>query len=390
MRWQPFPLVGGAYTDDAKPWSAQDTVNLIPEVAGTGDALSPVGLRSAPGLASFATTENAPVRGLYDVEGTLFGVVGRTLYRVRSGLVTSLGTIPGVDRVSIAHNQITGGNEVVIANGSTGYVYNTVTEALAQITDPGFIGAKVVDYADQYIVGVEPMGRFWFHSDLAAATSYNTLDRYEAEGEPDRIVTLVVTHGDVLVLGKRTGEFFYNTGAATNTFARRDGTSMEVGCASAHAARRLDNSTIWLGNDGVVYRLDGYSPRRISTHAIEQALSRGALSDAFAFTYNDRGHAIYYLTVPDGQTWGYDVSTDLWHRRQSKGMTRWRVSALVRSDGRWIAGDAFDGSLYTLDWTIATERGEPMDCRRVAGPLHDNGNRLGLNALRVDIDTGKP
>lgn len=106
----------------------------------------------------------------------------------------------------MAHNQIAGGNQLVIGNGTSGYVYNTYTELLAeQITGEGFPGLKACDYVDSYIVGVEPSGRYWFHSALADATSYRALDRYEAESQPDRIVGLTVIHRTVFVLGKRSG-----------------------------------------------------------------------------------------------------------------------------------------------------------------------------------------
>lgn len=387
MRWQEVPVVGGAYSDDSKPWSAQDTVNWIPEVAERPGGRSPVMLRSAPGLLSFSLPEAAPVRGLHNVEGRLLAVVGRTLYRIgTNGVPVSIGTIPGVGRVSIAHNQVTGGNEAVIVNGQNGYIYRTADDTLTQITDEGFPGAKVVDFVDGYIVGVEPFGRYWFHSDLAAAAEYNTLDRSEAEAQPDRIVTLIVTHRDVLVFGERSAEFFYNTGEATGTFQRRDGTEMEVGCAATHSVARVDNSVCWLGHDGCFYRLNGYQPVRISTHAIEQAISRSTWKDCFAVVYEDRGHKIVYWTFPDGQTWGYDVATQEWHRRQSKGMDRWRVNALVRWNRQWIAGDYRNGTVYQLSWDAAHEAGDEIERRRVSGVLHDQQNRVVVNAVELVMD----
>ena len=389
--WQPAPIVGGAYSDDTRPWSVQDTVNWIPvnieRPGGRSDSL----LRCAPGASVFSIPgPAAPVRGMHDVEGRMFAVVGTSLYQLTpAGVAIRWGEIPGVGMVSMAHNQITGGNELVIASGSSGYVLNTVTEQFGQITDDGFPGFKVCDFSDGYIVGVEPQGRFWFHSDLAAATEYNTLDRYEAESQPDRIVSLIVSHREVLVLGERTGEFFRNTEAAQGTFQRIDGTEMEVGCAATHSARKLDNSVFWLGNDGSVYRLNGYSPIRISTHAMEQAISRCNLAQAFAFTYEDCGHKIYYLTFPDGVTWGYDVATQEWTRRESFGLERWRMSSMVRSNRQWFAGDYANGKVYRIDWSMPWENGEVIERRRISGVLHDNQNRVGIDAIEFVLNMGE-
>lgn len=392
MDWKPFPFVGGAYADDAKSWSQQDCVNYIPVAAERPGTRSPSMLRSAPGFKAFAdTSSGAPIRGLHDAEGLLLCVSGTSLYTVApDGTATSRGTIPGVGRVSMAHNQVTGGNQVAIANGLSGYVYDTRDSTLTHITDDAFVGSISFEYLDSFIMGIEPGRRFGFHSALADALSYNTLDRYEAEGSPDLLVGQIVSHREWWLFGTRTAEPYTNTGATTGTFERSQGTVIEVGAASAFAIASLDNSIIWLGNDGIVYRANGYTPQRISTHAIEQAIARCNMAEAFAFTFKDRGHSIYYLTFPDGHTWGYDAASDEWHRRQSKGLDRWRLADLVRWNGKWIGGDYTNGKLYELDWDTQDEAGDEMERRRIPGVLQASGNLVTLDGVRVVAETGSP
>ncbi|MCH7233546.1 packaged DNA stabilization protein gp10 [Xylella fastidiosa subsp. multiplex] len=391
-QWRDAPIIGGAYSDETLPWSVQDTVNWIPVKAERSGGRSSAMLRCAPGARIFCVPDPAPpapVRGLHDVEGTLFAVVGNTLWQITAaGTAIHRGNIPGSGRVVMAHHQITGGNKLAIANGVSGYVYNTATETAAtQISDAAFPGFKACDYVDNYIVGVEPAGRFWFHSDLADATRYNTLDRYEAESAPDAIIGLMVIHREVLILGARTGEFFINTGAVTGTFQRHSGTEMQIGCASHSTVQRLANTAVWLGHDGSVYRLDGYQPVRVSTQPLEQAIARCNHAEAFAFTFEDRGHQIYYLSFPDGMTWGYDAATAEWHRRESFGMRRWRMSCCIRHNTQWIAGDFTNGTLYILDWLMPWEGDHIIERRRVSGVFHGNQNRLNVNALELVFGT---
>lgn len=390
MRWRPFPIVGGSYADDTKPWSVQDTVNYLPVSAERSGTRSASMLKSAPGFTTFCDLGTGlPIRGAHNAEGLFLVVSGNTLFSVSpKGVATSLGTIPGVGRVSMAHNQVTGGNQVAIANGLGGYVYDTTKSTLTQITDEGFVGAIDFAYVDSYIVGVEPGKRFWFTSDLADATSYNTLDRYEAEGSPDKIMGLIVTHREVWVMGERTIEPFQNTGAAEGTFQRAAGMVMERGLASTFAMALLDNSVFWLGDDGVVYRANGYQPVRISTFPIEQAISRCNMSLAFAFTFEEQGHKVFYLTFPDGQTWGFDVASGEWHRRQSYGMSRWRLNTLTNWNGGWYGGDFTNGKIYRLDWDSSSESFWPLERRRVCGVFHDNQNRVVIDAIALVIDTG--
>jgi len=396
---QPINLIGGFYKDDALPWSVQDTVNLLPVAAEVDGTRTPTKLRTPPGLRPFVNIGDGPdyaIRGMHDVEGALFVVSGSRLYRIsNTGVAIPCGTIPGVGRVSMAHNQITGGNELLVVNGDAGYVWNTVTETFARVSDEGYPGAFIADYIDSYLAQVEPFGRYWFHSDLADAMSYNTLDRAESEAAPDRIVSLLSAHLEVWVFGERTIEVFENVGAGTGTFQNKR-VAIEHGCAGRFTPAKLDNGIFWLGNDGVVYRANGYQPQRISTHAIERAIADSDWSQAFAFTWSDRGHAVYYLTFPDGQTWGYDVSSGLWHRRatyhpQHDVARRWRLNDLVYSNRQWIGGDYRDGKLYALDWDYVLEgEGDPLVRERVAQVLHADQRRFSVNEVELVMETGGP
>ncbi|QWF19298.1 packaged DNA stabilization protein [Lysobacter capsici] len=389
-QWQPVQIVGGAYADDTRPFSCQDTVNYLPLQAERPGGRSDWLLRSAPGFRQFATTQNKPVRGAHDAEGLFLVVAGRTLYRVNTnGSTASIGTIPGVGRVSFAHNQIENGNQIVIVNGQAGYVWNTVAGALTQITDEAFPGSPIADFMDGYIIGVDPFGRFWFISDLTQATQYSTLDRQDAESQPDKIVTAIVVGDLVLVFGERTGEFFENTGADTGTFQRVRGVTMDVGCASAHARARLDNSVYWLGSDGNVYRLVGNSPQRISTAAIEQAIAGLNWSNAFAQTFEDRGHKLFVLTFPDGHTWQFDVLSQEWSRRQSNGLKRWRLNTLTKWRRQWYGGDFSNGKLYQLDWDEMTEDGAPLVSERVTAVTHADGNPVVVDGVLLVFDVGR-
>jgi hypothetical protein len=394
-RWQPIPIVGGAYKDDTRPWSSQDTVNWVPVQAERTGTRTREMLRCAPGLQLFSDgAQSAPVRKLHNIEGTLYGVVGDTLYTWGTdGTATSLGTIPGVGRVSMAHNQIARGNQLAIAANNAGYVYDTTTGTLSQITDSGFAGALFFDFLDQYIVGIDPSRSFGFNSALADATSYNALDRVQAEAQPDKLTGQAVTHDELWLFGERTIQPCNKRELTTdNSFAPFETVPnlvLEVGCASGHTICNMDNSLFWLGNDGIVYRANGYSPQRISTHPVEQAISRCNLGAAFAFTFEDRGHKIYYLSFADGMTWGFDAASGEWHRRKSYGLDRWRLNDLVKWNGQWIGGDYINGKLYSLDWNTQDENGAILERRRVLPVIADSDNAIIVNGFQVIADTGE-
>ena len=390
MRLQPLDLLGGCYTDDTLSWSAQDTVNWLPEIAEVNGTRTAMRLSAAPGLQLFADLSNDVIRGLHNVEGRLFVVAGPALYQVNAtGQATQIGEIPGVGRVQMAHNQINEGNQLLIANGESGggYVWDTVKKVFTHISAAAYPGAKALAYMDSYLLQVEPFGRYWFFSGLANATDYRTNDRMESEASPDTIVHLAVSQHEVVVFNQTTIEFFRNTGAQSGTF-QNVGALIERGCASGNTVAKLDNSLFWLGDDGVVYRLDGYQAVPVSTGPIERALAKADWEQAFAFSWEDRHHKVYCLSCPDGQTWGYDVVTRLWHRRASLGINHWRVSHLVRWNGRWIAGDLKSGKLWTVVGGTMREGDQPIVCERVSGVLHDQQARVIANTVELLVNAG--
>lgn len=391
---QEVPIVGGFGKDADLHLSAEDTLNWLPVRSESPGSRSQFMLRQPPGLRPLTEIGTGPIRGVHTVEGRLYAVSGTQLFEVTSSYVgIPRGTIPGVGRVSMAHNQRGTGNELAVDNGAARYVLNTATLAFQKVTDAGFPGSFIAFYVDQYLGYVEPQGRYWGHSDLADALSYNTLDQYEAEGDPDRIVSAYVSHREVLIFGKETTEPFVNTGGSTGTFERASNTVIENGCAARFGVAGMDNSVFWPDDKRIIRRLDGYSAIRISTAAEEAMLAACTDSEikrAYAFTWEDRGHKVYYLTVPGKFTLGYDLLSGQFHRRSSPGMNTWRINSLTYWNGLWIGGDMQSGALYSLDWDYFYDGQEELVRERVTGALSKENSRLLVSEIELLFGTGGP
>lgn len=386
-QFTPVPFAGGSYADETMPFSSQETINYLPVRSERPGARSEWILKRAPGLRPYCGVGDGPIRGMHDAEGRRFVVSGTGFYEVsNAGVATLRGTVPGIRRVSIDHNQITGGNEVIVVNGDAGFVWNTVTQTFVTITDAAYPGATTVRYMGQYLCQIEPFRRFWFHSDLAAATQYLSTDRYEAESAPDLLQCLEVNQGELLAFGGRTTEVWRNIADGNSAFSRA--TVIERGAASPHSTCVLDQTVLFLGDDGIFYRLQGYTPIRISTHPLEQVFAQYDLSRAFCFTWEEVGHKVVYLSFQNGPTFGFDVATQEWHQRKTYGLDRWRVNDTVRWGQRWYAGDYTNGNIYLIDRSYGFDGCEPMERIRTFAVLHANGNRVGVDAVRIEVDTG--
>lgn len=391
MRQQPIQFVGGAFADENRPWSMQDTCNYLPVTAERAGTRSDAMLKTPPGLRPYLEVPGTgAVRGLHNAEGRLFTVMGRVMYRVTNdGVAVPLGTMPGVGRVQMDHNQISLGNQVLAVNGQAGYIYNTVTDTFERVTDDGFPGGNVVKFIDGYFVVIDPQGRFAQNSAPADGTDWNTLDRFTSEAKPDRLVALAAPGNELMLLSSESFEFFQNTGASEQPFRSRRIVG-DKGCAGPYVVAEADNTVFWLGSEGSFYQLEGYAARRISTRPIEQAIRGLNWAQAYAEVWEDGGHTVIYWTFPDGRTWGWDTSQQEWHRRESYGLNRWRVNCMTRWNDRWIAGDFQKKRLWVVDWDYPWEGSTEFESYRTMAVMHDNQAILNHDGLEVVMDTGQP
>ena len=394
------PILGSAYV--ARSINAADNrmVNLFPEVIPEGGK-EPGFLNRAPGLKFQQTIGTGPIRALWahQTNGSDFYVVsGQEVYKL-TGLTATpqlLGTVSGTGPVSIADN----GTQIFFACNPAGYIYNETTGVFAQITDPDFAGAVTVAYLDGYFVFNQPNSQIIWVSQLLDGTSVDPLDFASAEGSPDGVVGLISDHRELWVFGTDSVEVWYDSGAADFPLQRIQGAFNEIGCVAAASIAKLDNGLFWLGTDargqGIVYRANGYTGVRVSTHAIEYAIAQyGNISDAIAYTYQQEGHAFYVLTFPRGNaTWVYDVSTQAWHERAGWNdgeFTRHRSNCQCNFGGNIIVGDFDNGNIYTFDLDVYADNNGVQKWLRSWRALptgQNNLKRTTHHSLQLDCEAG--
>lgn len=317
--------------------------------------------------------------------GTLFAVVNQSLYIIPSaGLAILLGPIPGTGPVFMANN----GTQLMIVNDETrGFIATFTT--LVEITDPDFPTAGSLTFIDGYFVIHVPGTKRFYISALNDGLSWDALDFASAEADPDSIVACFSDHRELWLFGEKTTELWSNTGASPFPFERISGAYLTRGCAAAKSIASLDNTLFWLGDDFIVYRADGYSPARISTHEIENLIGKVAdKSRITAATYTQEGHTFYCLTLPNVTTAVYDASTGLWHERQSFGRTEWIVSDITNAYGGAVAGSAVDGKIYTVSLDTFTDGGGTI-IRTIQTPsIWADGQRMTMSRLQLDLQAG--
>lgn len=373
-----IPLSSQSYTDAVGENSADELINFYPEA---GQGRFPFVLIGCAGLKLFGTVGNGPHRGSIQMGGIKYVVSGQEFYSVNSsGVGTLLGTVAGSGPVSMAHN----GTQIAIAvPGVDGYIATATT--IAPIIDPAFLTPFTVTFMDGYFVW-SIAGDEAIFSALNDGTSYDALDFITAETNPDDLVTVVSDHQELVFFGTDTIDFYRNTGAP---FARMGGSTAEKGCLARFSVQKADNSLVWLAPDFTVYRLNGRTPLRISTHAVETAIASYTLPEnAESFVYSERGSLFYALKFEEA-TWVYSFAIDRWFKKRSKNRDHWRVSAHSFAYDKHLVGDDQNGKIYEIDPDTYTENGDEIT--RIADlPYVDKDNlTIFSHSLEVIVAPGK-
>jgi len=401
------PILGSSYV--ARSINAADNrlVNLFPEAIPDGGKEAGF-LNRAPGLQFLQTVGTGPIRGLWahQTNGSDFYVVsGSQVFRLAAtnGTPELIGTVSGTGPVSIADN----GAVIFFACNGPSYTYFEPTGAFDQITDVNFPGAVTVAYIDNLFVFNEPNSqRIWSVDTVDPVTAtyiyplvFNSLYFSSADGSPDGVVAINVDHRQMWVFGTDSVEVWYNAGLANFPLTPVQGAFNEIGCVAPYSIAKLDNALFWLGTDargqGIVYKNNGYSGVRVSTHAIEYAIAQyGNISDAVAYTYQQEGHAFYVLNFPSAsKTWVYDVSVQAWHERASgdENQYRHRSNCQCNFGGTIIVGDFANGNIYSFDLDVYADNGQVQKWLRSWRALptgQNNLKRTAHHSLQLDAETG--
>jgi len=394
------PILGASYV--ARSINAADNrmVNLFPEMTPDNGQTAAF-LNRAPGLEYLQSVGDGPIRALWahQTNGSDFYVVsGNEVYKMSTltGDPVLLGTVSGTGPVSIADN----GTQLFFACNPDSYIYNEVTNVFAQITDLDFPGAVTVGYLDGYFVFNEPDSQRVWVTSLLDGLSVDPLDFASAEGSPDGLVGIIVDHREAWLFGTDSVEVWYDAGLADFPLTRIQGAFNEIGCVAAFSIAKLDNGLFWLGTDargqGIVYRANGYTGQRVSTHAIEYAIAQYSdISDAIAYTYQQEGHAFYVLTFPTGNaTWVYDVSTQAWHERAgwlNGAFTRHRSNCQCNFLGNTVVGDFENGNIYKISLDVYSDNGDTQKWLRSwrALPIGTNNlKRTAHHTLQLNCESG--
>lgn len=412
MRFSGF--VGPSYVSQSINAADQRCVNWYVEQIEVGNEPSQSALYPTPGCETFTTLSEQPIIGLAAVRTTqgdrCFAIANDTLYEVfPDGSFESRGGVASESGLPATFSaNADAGDEIFITSGGRGYIFKLSTSVLSQV----MIGSSAVplasqqgDFLDGFFLSLDRSTSTLQLSELNDGESTWDSTQYAqrtAGSDPWR--SLIVSNRDIWLFGENTSEVWYNAGTAPFPFAAIPGAFIEEGIAAPASASRFGNTVMWLGQSeegsSVVWKANGYTPQRVSTHAVEYAiqsyLRRGCtVRDAVAMTYQESGHIFYVLNFPSANaTWAYDGATGLWHERgtwsnDARRYDGWRPRFHAFAFNKHLVGDSLTGVIYEMSIDKFTEAGGgPLRRLRRTPHLNVEDRTLFYHKLQIRLESG--
>jgi hypothetical protein len=384
-------LFGISQTGKSLNVTAQDRLNCYLEVQ-PGDDRARVAIYGTPGLDLFASFGETPVRGIYQRNDLIYAVHRGTFYEVNNSAVkTAKGTISTTTgRVYMWDN----GSQLLVTDGTAGYIYDFVADTFTQIVDADYPGAKTVTWQDGYFIVNPPDTSQFYVSDINDGEVWDALDFASAESNPDNLVAVIADNSTLYLFGAVSTEFWTNSGAQDFPFSRISGGSTEWGCAAINSICKYDNTLAFLAKNRmgevIVAKMNGYTPQRISNPELESIINKySAVSDCSTFAYMLGGHPMLQVNFPTAQaSWLYDGLSNCWSRLQSNGIDRHRAEMGVNYLDSIMVTDFENGNLYRLNPESFTDNGEPIAFEVTSRHVEQDDLRITVDKLQLDMETG--
>lgn len=396
-----LPFIGPSAPTQSVNVGVQRLLNLYVEVTEAPNEPLTATFYGRPGLTRLVTVPDQPGRALVSQDGRVWAVVGGTLVELFANhSYTVRGPVANDGRPCSLHVNGPTGHQLFVVSGGHGYILDLLTHAFSEITAGFPPGALMGEYMEGYFVALWPD-----HLQISALKNgllWNAADTAVPSIGPERLVSCRVNHRELWLFGDQTTEIWYNAGTATFPLAPVPGVFVQMGAAAPASPARIDNRVAWLGQNEHGMRLvllaDQYSPRRISTHAVEWALKAcPTIDDFIGFSYQEAGHTCYVLTSPINQmTWVWDASVpepyawserSWWNTPLAQDEAH-RASAHAMCFGEHWVLDRETGAVYRQTLGVYNDDGAPIrSCVRLPHLTQEN-RMLFYGGLELGIEPG--
>jgi hypothetical protein len=406
LKLKRLPIFGEGIFSRSAVVTRQRRLNCYLEIRKDEDKSSIV-CYGTPGLqlAFNASSMNYPARGMVGNDSALFEVSGSQILNLSptGGILNSgtIGTSSGL--VGMALNP----TQLIVVDGSTGYVYNPKTGVITAPT--GFPnGARTVAYCNGFFICELPGTNQFFVSALNDGTSWPGLSFAAAVQAIDGIAAIDTVGGLLIIFTYGHLEFWQNVGSNPEPFQYITNSATMYGIEAIYSRVHVGDSLLFLCHTGggsfqnssgsfQIARIRGYTVEIVSTSDIDNILQTMArtstITDCTAFSFQVDEHAFAQFNFPTAnRSLLFDSKTNLWSEVQS-GITplyaaRHLGNLAAQGFKQTFIADYSNGNVYQFNPQVYTDNGNTILREVVTKTNVQDFNTFRVGAFLLDMETG--
>jgi hypothetical protein len=243
--------------------------------------------------------------------------------------------------------------------------------------------------------------------------SWDPLDFASKEGYPDYLQSVFADREQLYLVGVESEEVWQDTGNALFPFQRMPGAAAREGSYCRYAVASLGGKVYYVGasphGQPVAYRLDGFTPVRVSDAAVEAAFAlEQNMATCMGFDYAEDGHQFWVLNFSD-KCWVYDATESakagyaMWHQRAKWTGTafagyepamhvyvpEWVGSATgAYASGMHLVCSLSSPNIYEMNLAYFDDNGSTQQWNRILPHLYEEAKRLFFGRMTLEMETG--
>lgn len=287
--------------------------------------------------------------------------------------------------------------QVVVADGSAGYLFLPASNTFSTIAPSFPNGAKTVTFVSSFFVAEQPGTQQFFVSNANDGSTWDSLAFASASSYSDNLLAVDNLSGNLLLFSEQHMEFWQNVGSIPQPFAPILSAANEFGIAAIFSRAHVDQSIVFLAQtregQAQFVQVTGFNAKVISNPDLDYIVNGFAtIADAVALSYEADEHKMYQCTFPSAnRTFLFDTSTQLWSEAQTGASivpARHRGNLSAYFGGITLISDYTLNQLYTLSPTQYTDNGETIPREIITRHVLSNFNRFRISLVYLDMETG--
>jgi hypothetical protein len=331
---------------------------------------------SRPPLVSYASRGAGPIQGAFQKPGLFSG----DKFYVSNGHLFREGVDKGAIDGSGEVIWAAGIGELLVTRGASAWSYNGTNLAAVAFPDSAQVNS-VHWMARRFVYARKGSGRFYW-SALDDGRTIDGFDFANAESEPDELLDIAKMGDLFAMLGANSVETWMLNGDTDLPWTRVSQRTFGRGIFSPGAKAEIAdaNTVYFVSSDGMVCKMAGDAPQRVSDSALEEDIKLASEISVFGYQYE--GKPFVVIRLEDVATYVLDlVAGDMPSRFSTQGRANWAPLCAITVNGVPYFGDDTTASVWQFSEGAVTDSGQVEMARYFTGGYPSASNVSIINLL---------